>query len=292
MAVFFGREASLEVKVHPLVPLSILDHYQRRESTQGRVIGTLLGKISDNCVEITNCYAVRHAEPEDFSKMALGRELNAQMCELTTRVAKREVIVGWYSTTIPGVNFPSNNVVVHAFYCEQADNPVILTVDTRLETDEIVVNAFTVAPIVLEGEGVGNILKEHTVITEMGPQERICVDKMITGGIVPSVRSNNALSPEMPVDGSLSRTEDVLEKLLGMLTAVSGYVDDVVAGRREPDNEVGALIAASMASVPRLRPELFQRSFADSVQDMLMVDFLASLTKTQLEIAERINASL
>eukprot|EP00968_Pinguiococcus_pyrenoidosus_P020420 scaffold2393_cov267-Pinguiococcus_pyrenoidosus.AAC.3 len=65
-----------------------------------------------------------HLEPEDFSKMALGRELHSHMADLTARVAKREIIVGWYSTNIPGVAFPSNNVVVHGFYCEQADNPV------------------------------------------------------------------------------------------------------------------------------------------------------------------------
>eukprot|EP00968_Pinguiococcus_pyrenoidosus_P020419 scaffold2393_cov267-Pinguiococcus_pyrenoidosus.AAC.2 len=46
MAVAFGRESSLEVRVHPLVPLIILDHYQRRDTTNTRVIGTLLGRKS------------------------------------------------------------------------------------------------------------------------------------------------------------------------------------------------------------------------------------------------------
>eukprot|EP00968_Pinguiococcus_pyrenoidosus_P020421 scaffold2393_cov267-Pinguiococcus_pyrenoidosus.AAC.4 len=169
---------------------------------------------------------------------------------------------------------------------------VILTVDTNLTADGVQLKAYTISPIVLEGDGVGNVLKEHKVTTVMSPQERICVDHMISGGVLPAVKTGGAISAELPVDGSLSRLEDVLEKLLEMLNTVSNYVDEVVEGTREPDYELGALIASAMAKVPRLRPELFQRSFSDTVQDLLMVDHLATLTKTQLEIAERLNASL
>lgn len=36
--------------VHPLVLLSILDHHTRRQDSEGRVIGTLLGKRDGNKV--------------------------------------------------------------------------------------------------------------------------------------------------------------------------------------------------------------------------------------------------
>jgi translation initiation factor 3 subunit F len=42
-ALFIDSAQSLVVRVHPLVLLSILDHYQRRSEKDGRVIGTLLG---------------------------------------------------------------------------------------------------------------------------------------------------------------------------------------------------------------------------------------------------------
>lgn len=48
-----------------MVLFSILDHYLRRPENQKRVIGTLLGTVSANVVEITNSFAVPHLEKND-----------------------------------------------------------------------------------------------------------------------------------------------------------------------------------------------------------------------------------
>ena len=45
-----------------MVLFSVLDHYLRRPENQKRVIGTLLGTVSANVVEITNSFAVPHLE--------------------------------------------------------------------------------------------------------------------------------------------------------------------------------------------------------------------------------------
>jgi len=52
------------VRVHPVVLFTICDAYIRRSEGQERVIGTLLGSISDGVVDIKNCYAVPHSETE------------------------------------------------------------------------------------------------------------------------------------------------------------------------------------------------------------------------------------
>lgn len=44
--------------VHPLVLLSVVDHYNRvARDTQKRVVGILLGETNGNKVDITNSYA-------------------------------------------------------------------------------------------------------------------------------------------------------------------------------------------------------------------------------------------
>lgn len=48
-----------------MVLFSVLDHYLRRPDGQKRVIGTLLGTVSANVVEITNSFAVPHLEQND-----------------------------------------------------------------------------------------------------------------------------------------------------------------------------------------------------------------------------------
>lgn len=51
------------VVVHPLVLLSVVDHYNRvAKNTNKRVVGIILGEISKGRVDVTNSYAVPFEE--------------------------------------------------------------------------------------------------------------------------------------------------------------------------------------------------------------------------------------
>jgi hypothetical protein len=56
---------NVRVTVHPVVLLSICDAYIRRNDKQERVIGTLLGSLSDGVVQVQRCYVVPHNESAD-----------------------------------------------------------------------------------------------------------------------------------------------------------------------------------------------------------------------------------
>lgn len=94
-------------------------------------------------------------------------------------------------------------------------------------------------------------------------------------------------------------------------------------GQIEPDNSIGRFLADTMASVPRISADAFDKLFNDSVQvgchailhsqrnmkidttnavltyivvcvcvqDLLLVLYLANLTKTQLTLAEKLNTA-
>lgn len=52
-----------EVVIHPLVLLSVTDHYNRvAKDTRKRVIGVLLGSRTRNTVDVTNSFAVPFEE--------------------------------------------------------------------------------------------------------------------------------------------------------------------------------------------------------------------------------------
>jgi len=54
---------SIHVRVHPLVLLSVADHYNRvAKDTRKRVVGVLLGSHDRNSVDITNSFAVPFEE--------------------------------------------------------------------------------------------------------------------------------------------------------------------------------------------------------------------------------------
>ena len=83
-----------------------------------------------------------------------------------------------------------------------------------------------------------------------------------------------------------------MEKLYNLLETASDYVDSVIDGKTSPDAEIGRKVADTLATVPRIRPEVFDKLFNDSLQDLLMVTYLSNITQTQLSIAEKLNASL
>lgn len=66
-----------------MVLFSVLDHYLRRPENQKRVIGTLLGTVTANVVEITNSFAVPHLEKNDEVHMTFFLVRPPPVCSLT-----------------------------------------------------------------------------------------------------------------------------------------------------------------------------------------------------------------
>ena len=52
------------------------------------------------------------------------------------------------------------------------------------------------------------------------------------------------------------------------------------------------MLADTMAAVPMMQPGVFEKTFHNGLQDLLMVSYLAHMTRTQLALAERIQAVL
>ena len=86
--------------------------------------------------------------------------------------------------------------------------------------------------------------------------------------------------------------EIFVEKLLEIVETASEYVGKVVNGELEADDVIGNQIADTLSSVPRIRPEVLDKMFHDSMQDLLMVSYLSNITRTQLTIAEKLNKAL
>lgn len=276
-------DAVSQVIVHPLVLLHILDHHTRRQETSGRVIGTLLGRRDGNTVEVTNCFAVPHAERGD--EVAIGKDFNKTMLNLHLRSNRKEVVVGWYASAASSEEetpalIADTSSLIHDFYSGETEegDPVHLVVDTRLVQDNLAIRAYKSAPIVVQGEALGNLFHELSLSLRSNEPEAICLSKMITAG-------EDETSKEDALQVSL-------EKLHSLLETALKYVDSVVEGKTEPNVVVGRKIADTLATVPRVRPAVFDRLFHDSLQDLLMVTYLSNITRTQLTIAEKLNASL
>merc|ERR1711935_247470 len=285
-----GAKTISQVIVHPLVLLHVLDHHTRRQEGSGRVIGTLLGRRDGKSVEITNCFAVPHAERGD--EVAIGKDFNKQMLALHLRANRKETVVGWYASAALGDGdnegapdlIANTSSLIHEFYAEESDegDPVHLVVDTRLLEDAITARAYRSTPVVVQGEPMANMFHELRLILQNSEPETLALHRMVAD-------SNGKGIKEVVDDEPLLVS---MEKLCNLLESASDYVDSVIDGKITPDAEVGRKVSDTLATVPRIRPEVFDKLFNDSLQDLLMVTYLSNITQTQLSIAEKLNASL
>jgi translation initiation factor 3 subunit F len=287
------------VLVHPLAILHVLDHHVRRHqdttesntmNNQNRVIGTLLGRIDGNVVEITNCFAVPHAERGD--EVAIGKDFNRKMLALHMRSSK-DIVVGWYASAAGERLVADTSSLIHEFYageCEDSD-PVHLVVDTRLLTDCLPIKAYQSAPLVVQGEQLGNIFHELQVSLFSSEAETICLREMIESMSISSssVDDTKVTTEDVP---STSGLQVSMERLYHLLDSTLNYVNSVVDGSVPMDAEKGRQISDTLATIPHVRPEIFDKLFHNSLQDLLMVSYLSNLTRTQLEISQKLNATL
>ncbi|KAG9138792.1 hypothetical protein Leryth_007438 [Lithospermum erythrorhizon] len=264
-------------KVHPLVIFNICDCYVRRPDQAERVIGTLLGSVlADGTIDIRNSYAVPHNESSD--QVALDVDYHHNMLLSHQKVNPKEVIVGWFST---GYGVTGGSALIHEFYAREAattPNPVHLTVDTGFKNGEASVKAFVSVNLSLGDQPVATQFQEIPLDSRMIEAERVGFDILKTTTVD-------------KIPGDLEGMEASMERLLALIDDVSKYVDDVVEGRVAPDNSIGRYISETVASLPKLAPQAFDKLVNDSLQDQLLLLYLSSLTRTQLSLAEKLNTA-
>jgi translation initiation factor 3 subunit F len=223
------------------------------------------------------------------------------MLALHLRANRNETVVGWYATAFPTEDgedssnscLANTSSLIHEFYtgeCEDAamDSPVHLVVDTSLVNDSVALKGYISSAVTLNGEPLANMFHEVRLLLKSSESERIVVDEMIRsmGG------DANGNANEEKKEESTNSLQVSMEKLLEMLETASDYVGKVVDGTLDADDAIGNQIADTLSSIPRIRPEVFDKMFSDSMQDLLMVSYLSNITKTQLTIAEKLNQAL
>jgi len=236
-------------KVHPVVLFTIIDSYERRNEDAKRVIGTLLGNVEKGVVEVTNCFAVPHNESDD--EVAVDIEYARNMFELHKKVNSRETIVGWFST---GWEVSVHSVLIHDYYSRECKNPVHLAVGTM----------FT--PVQVE--------------TVTYDPEQVGVETLQKGKYNPK--------RIVQLNSDLKKVETSSKWLREMLAHVTQYVDDVLAGKIVSDNATGRFLLDLVTSVPQIEPAKFEEMLNSNMKDLLMVVYLANLTKTQLALNEKL----
>lgn len=271
---------NLTLRVHPVVLFQIVDAYERRNAESHRVIGTLLGTVEKGVVEATNCFCVPHKEHADQVEAELSYA--SDLYELNRRVNSNESIVGWWAT---GNEVTNHSSVIHEYYARECDNPIHLTLDTSLQGSRMGLKAYICVPLgVPEG-------KQGCMFTPINV-EVTCYDPEVVGLNLAQktigLNKTASLKRQVHPMQDLVQVSEASTKLLTLLEQILVYVEDVLAGKQQPDNAVGRSILDLVYSVPNMTTEQFAQMFNSNVKDLLMVVTLSQLIKTQLQLNEKL----
>jgi translation initiation factor 3 subunit F len=263
------------VKIHPVVLFSICDAYIRRNDKQERVIGTLMGVVSDHAIEVKNCYVVPHNESSET--VAIDIAHHKTMYDLHHRVASHEVILGWFST---GSTLFNSDALIQDFYAKEAANAIHLVVDTTLTDKQFNIKAFICRNLSLGDRQLASQFVETPCEVLSADLDKLGIDML-------SVKDKDSTKPLTEAD-TLSSS---LQHLTQLLDKAATYVDDVMAGRAAGDTMIGRYLADTLAVVPHFSKMDFERLFNDNVQDMMMVTYLSNLLRSHIALAEKLGTS-
>eukprot|EP00747_Dinoflagellata_sp_TGD_P032773 gnl/TRDRNA2_/TRDRNA2_136202_c0_seq2.p1 gnl/TRDRNA2_/TRDRNA2_136202_c0~~gnl/TRDRNA2_/TRDRNA2_136202_c0_seq2.p1 ORF type:complete len:327 (-),score=84.14 gnl/TRDRNA2_/TRDRNA2_136202_c0_seq2:288-1268(-) len=286
-------EQPISCRVHPVAILKILDAFVRRPEGAKRTIGTLLGWISEgSVVDITDSFPVVHKDTEDG--VLMDQDYHKQMLGLKQKVSARESVVGWFAT---GDEINATSAVIHAFYCTKDSQftptavlpgPIHLLVDTTLSGQQSpAIKAFvnvrtTVAESLLQFHElplrVQTSAAEKTGISQLMHARRLDREAQASGTGAKDIAT---------IDGF----EGGLKELLTLFKRIQEYVRQVQAGKVDGDLAVGRGLTAALCAEPVIDAGAVENLCNSSLQDALMVVYLSNLTRTQISIAEKINAA-
>lgn len=267
-AFSFPCGAQTSVKIASEVVISILDTYVRRNEGQERVIGTLLGTVSEGGkVDVRTAYAVPHNESSE--QVALDIEFHRTMLDLHQKQSARDQIVGWFST---GKGIVSSDALIQEFY---GQDTVHVVVDATLPLDAPIFTAYATKECSLQDQSLAMEFIPVPVEVKTMSTERIGSDLF-------QAKTTKRLPEEA------QSTEKALASLCDMMETVKTYVEGVCGGKKAADVAIGRYVSDTLGVVPHLSSDEIAALVHTNSQDVALVEYLSWMVQTQLALSEKL----
>ncbi|KAL0052935.1 hypothetical protein WJX82_010031 [Trebouxia sp. C0006] len=264
------------VVVHPLVLLSVVDHYNRvAKDTKKRVVGILLGETYKGRIDITNCFAVPFEEDErDPNIWFLDHSYLEGMSAMFKKVNAKERILGFYST---GPRLREADLDISDLLSSYAESPLLLICEVQPKEMGLPTTAYYPKEQIRE-DGTQKSQKVFVNIpTEVGATEaeEIGVEHLLRD-VKDSTVSN--LSSEV------SHMASGLRALKSRLSEVQEYLNLVLEGRLPVNHDIMYHLQDVFNLLPNLSVKELLKSFAIKSNDMMLAVYLASMIRSVLAL--------
>jgi 26S proteasome regulatory subunit N8 len=270
-----------KVVVHPLVLLSVVDHYNRvAKDTKNRVAGVLLGEFSGGVVDVTNSFAVPFEEdPKDPSIWFLDHNYLEGMFAMFRKVNAREKIVGWYSS---GPKIRKSDIDIHQILRERyLKHPVYVIIDVKVNENVIPTDAY-MAIEEREDEKSQPTLTFAHLPSEIGALE---AEEIGVEHLLRDVKDTTVSD----LASSVSTRITSLRALRSRLDEVHKYLGEVSGGKLPINHHILYLLQDVFNLLPGLQDTKTQEAFITQTNDTYMAMYLSATIRAIVALNNLIN---
>uniref|UniRef100_A0A7S1F0H1 MPN domain-containing protein n=1 Tax=Noctiluca scintillans TaxID=2966 RepID=A0A7S1F0H1_NOCSC len=272
------------VIVHPIVLLSVVDHYNRvAKDTNKRVVGCLLGEFENGTLHAMNCFALPFEEDQkDSTIYFVDKDYLEAMFAMFKKVNTKERVIGWYHTAGKiGPNDLSIHEVIRPFCTINQNLALMLVLDVKCMTMELPVTAYT-------SEMDVNDTPKRTfqyVTSTVGALE---AEEVGVEHLLRDIRNASTSTLATKVAEKLSGLLSLHKKLNDIVS----YLDKVMSGDYTPNHAISYRIQEILNLLPDLNNPQFVQALQLQTNDSMLATYLAALVRTILALHELINNKL
>ncbi|KAI2796827.1 RNA polymerase II [Blomia tropicalis] len=271
-----------KVVVHPLVLLSVVDHFNRmgKIGNQKRVVGILLGSIKGKgLLDISNSFAVPFDEDErDKSVWFLDHDYLENMYAMFKKVNAKERIVGWYHT---GPKLHQNDISINELIRKYCPHSVLVIIDAKPKDLGLPTEAYFAVEEVHDDGTPTSKTFEH-LLSEIGAEE---AEEVGVEHLLRDIKDTTF--------GSLSQL--VTNQLLGLkglnvqINAIKNYLEAVIDDKLPMNHTIIYLLQDIFNLLPDVANSNFINSTFIKTNDQMLVVYLASLVRSVIALHNLIN---
>lgn len=275
------------VTIHPLVLLSVADHYHRvARNSQRRVVGVLLGTVHRGKIDATNSFAVPFEEDRKNSAVFyLDHNYLENMMSMYRKINSKERIVGFYST---GPQIRPNDLRIYNLIQKMITTthravttpPAFCIIDVRPDRTSIPTTSYEVVEEVdSNNQNVKTFAHVPSIIDAMEAEE-VGVEHLLRDINDPTISTVASL-----IKAKISGLDTLTEKLVDM----KDYLEDLIGSGKKPNQEIIANMQNILNLLPNLNiDDLIQAMFIKT-NDYHMVIYLSSLIRSVIALHDLVN---
>ncbi|KAH8582520.1 Mov34 MPN PAD-1 family [Cryptosporidium sp. chipmunk genotype I] len=283
--VLGGAKASLSnrknIIIHPIVLLSIVDHYNRiAKGTSKRVVGALLGELHDtDGIHVTNSYALPFEEDSrDPMVWYLDHNYHEQMYLMFKKINTKEKIVGWYST---GPKTKVVDIDIHELFRRYCADPLYLITDVTADGFEYLSSPISAYFSVDEPNSVLKKKFVHVPCT-IGAFE---AEEVGVEHLLRDLKNTSTSTFITQISDTISSCKILVSKL----KESKNYLNDIIEGRIPPNHSIISILQDIFNLLPDSKEPEAIYAFSSRYADMILTIYGMSCLRSVISMHDLVN---